>query len=832
MVEILNKFSSKNKYHKKAFFYALGLSFLMFIPFIIYDKGYFLYYGDFNVQQIPFYQMVHDSIRNGEFFWNWNTDLGVNLIGSYSFYLITSPFFWLTIPFNSEMIPYLMAPLLMLKFACASLTAFIYIKRYVKNQNVAVLGGILYAFSGFSIYNIFFNHFHEAIVIFPLLLWSLDLFMYDKKRGIFGILVFLSCFINYYFFVGQVVFLIIYWTIKMLLKRYRCSLKDFLLLLLESLLGVAASMVVLLPSILAIIQNPRLDEHIQGWSAILYNNEQRYLHIISSLFFPPDIPARPNFTPDSNSKWASIGAWIPMFGMCGVIAFLQSKKGHWLKRLMVVLFIFAMVPILNSSFQLFNSCYYARWFYMATLMMSLATVLSLESSNTDWTRAIKWSLVITLSIASTIGLMPHIKENGDDKKLVFGLENNPLRFWVYVLIAVVSITILVLILNNFSDNKRQLFRLITIFVMVISLISSIFIIGQGKKQSYSTHDYIIPYVVNGKDKIDLPDTKNCRADFYDCIDNQGMFWQVPTIQAFHSIVPGSIMEFYPSIGVKRDVGSRPETKVYGIRSLLSCRWLFDYKGDTYNFSNNFNGSTAMPGFKYYDNQNGHDIWENEYYIPFGFSYDYYMTRDQFEGITEDNRHLALLKAIVLDDDAYAKYSDVLSQYNNMSFVSYTQEAYFRDCKKRKEVTCYYFDRDNRGFTAKVDLTNDKDRIIFFSVPYEKGWSATVNGKKVDISRANIGFMAVRAEGGLDNTIRFTYKTPGLLIGAIISIISIILFLIYRILINRIYPEPKEKNNRLVYSISDQSGYEVMYISRLKHRADRFKTSGQDNQDEM
>ena len=28
-----------------------------------------------------------------------------------------------------------------------------------------------------------------------------------------------------------------------------------------------------------------------------------------------------------------------------------------------------------------------------------------------------------------------------------------------------------------------------------------------------------------------------------------MYWQIPTIQAFHSIVPGSIMEFYPSIGV-------------------------------------------------------------------------------------------------------------------------------------------------------------------------------------------------------------------------------------------------------------------------------------------
>ena len=60
------------------------------------------------------------------------------------------------------------------------------------------------------------------------------------------------------------------------------------------------------------------------------------------------------------------------------------------------------------------------------------------------------------------------------------------------------------------------------------------------------------------------------------MDNQAMFWQMPTIQAFHSIVPGSIMEFYPSIGVTRDVGSRPETDVYGLRALTSTRWLFDY----------------------------------------------------------------------------------------------------------------------------------------------------------------------------------------------------------------------------------------------------------------
>ena len=37
-----------------AFFIALAMAFLLFLPFLIIDKGLFIYYGDFNVQQIPF----------------------------------------------------------------------------------------------------------------------------------------------------------------------------------------------------------------------------------------------------------------------------------------------------------------------------------------------------------------------------------------------------------------------------------------------------------------------------------------------------------------------------------------------------------------------------------------------------------------------------------------------------------------------------------------------------------------------------------------------------------------------------------------------------------
>ena len=96
--------------------------------------------------------------------------------------------------------------------------------------------------------------------------------------------------------------------------------------------------------------------------------------------------------------------------------------------------------------------------------------------------------------------------------------------------------------------------------------------------------------------------------------------------------------------------------------MTSTRWLFDYTGDTEEFEFSTKSSdTKMPGWSFYDTQNGFDIWENRYFIPYGFTYDQYMTREQYDNIAESSRHLALLKAIVLEDDAVERNKDILTQ---------------------------------------------------------------------------------------------------------------------------------------------------------------------------
>ena len=306
------------------FLTALVLSAIIYLPFLIIDKGIFVYYGDYNVQQIPFYQMCHDMIRSGEVGWNWYTDLGSNFVGSYAFYLLGSPFFWLTIPFPSGAVPYLMAPLMMLKIATAAATSFGYIRRFVRNPDYAFLGALMYAFSGYSIYNIFFNHFHEVIAFFPLLLIAMEEYFVDGRRGAFPLAVGLLAIVNYYFFFGEVIFCVLYFIVCAFTRKdYKVTAATFFLFALEAVLGLILSAVLLLPAILMVLSNPRLDNWLLGWSGLLYGNEQRYGLILSSLFYPPDVPAYPNLFPDSNAKWSSVSLYLPLFSTVGLVAFLK-----------------------------------------------------------------------------------------------------------------------------------------------------------------------------------------------------------------------------------------------------------------------------------------------------------------------------------------------------------------------------------------------------------------------------------------------------------------------------------------------------------------------------
>lgn len=80
---------------------------------------------------------------------------------------------------------------------------------------------------------------------------------------------------------------------------------------------------------------------------------------------------------------------------------------------------------------------------------------------------------------------------------------------------------------------------------------------------------------------------------------------------------------------------------------------------------------------------------------------------------------------------------------------------------------------------KVFATYDvqQDTSIFFTIPYDKGWSAYQDGKKIEIKQAQTGFMKVDIPKG-KGTITLSFIPNGFITGAICSFTSLLLFEIY------------------------------------------------------
>ena len=117
-----------------------------------------------------------------------------------------------------------------------------------------------------------------------------------------------------------------------------------------------------------------------------------------------------------------------------------------------------------------------------------------------------------------------------------------------------------------------------------------------------------------------------------------------------------------------------------------------------------------------------------------------------------------------------------------SQVSFESPTFYRlDTKtlteaiqKIKEQPVTVSTSKNKVF-ARYDVKQDTS--IFFTIPYDKGWSAYQDDKKIEIKQAQTGFMKVDVTKG-KGTITLSFIPNGFITGAICSFTSLLLFGIY------------------------------------------------------
>ena len=766
--------------HKK-FWQAVGLCALtaavFFLPFYILDGGFFHYAGDFNSQQISFYRYMNGFVKGAGYpdsafagaphnTFSWATDLGSGVMNAYSFYLYGSPFFWLSVLLPQSWLPYMMVPLLVLKFGVAGGGAFLYLRRYVKNENYAVLGACLYALSGFAVYNVFFNHFVDVVALFPYLLWALDEAIYEDRHGLFAFWVAVNLLNNYFFFVGQVIFLCIYFVCKLTAKDFRLTGRKFGHLLWESVLGVAMGCLLLFPAVLSLLQNPRTIDLSSGWGFLTYSKVQQYLAILLSWILPPDSPYLTSVWSEGVIKWTSMTAYLPLCSLAGAMAYWRSRKADSKKRIVAVCAVCALVPVLNSAFYALNSSYYARWYYMPTLILAAMTVNALEDPDVDLdapARGIGWIMLATLVFA----VVP--VRDDTTETWSFGVLKNPGQFFAVLGFGLLGLMLYRVLCSKWRQDSRFAQRM-TAAVLVFACVFAMVHIGIGKFGQWHTDSDLVEQDTNALLlKNDLPEG-DYRIDTYKIHDNIGMWLDKSCLQYFGSTAAPSILSFYPGLGVKRDVRSEPEITNYALRGLLSVEYLITTPEKRESFEDE-----ADEGWTYLGDVDGYALYRNDNYVPMGFTYDYYVTEATYQTSIKTLRSNLLMRALVLEDEDVAQYGKYLTELSEDMLNDLHYDSYTQDCADRRAHSCSVFQMNNAGFHAEITL--DKANLVFFSVPYDDGFTAYVNGEKADILQVDEGLMAVLCPAGA-SSIDFVYQAAGLSASRVVTAVSIPVWVVY------------------------------------------------------
>ena len=291
------------------------------------------------------------------------------------------------------------------------------------------------------------------------------------------------------------------------------------------------------------------------------------------------------------------------------------------------------------------------------------------------------------------------------------------------------------------------------------------------------------------------------------IERQEAMLQGVCLEGYEGTIPGegvtltsfsSVCEIQPGSGVYMSGNSFFVTRPYATANLTyagkpSCETYLDIKGFSFTgttmyriYQNNpdmfdWNSLTAeeqkqMQEFdKYYIEPefimvtvNALTPYNHEIYLE-SKSYSRYSGRDRFlinMGYSESPKSMITM---TFPEVGIYSFDDISVQFQPM-------DNYEAQVSALKEEVLENIDLNSCGNgTCLVtgDITVSEDKVLFLSIPYSEGWSATLDGEKVEVYRANTMYMGIVVPAG-SHKVELHYVTPGATAGLCMTIAGILI----------------------------------------------------------
>lgn len=818
----------------KAFPYiaAFGLPFFICVIICIGNGVYpfgdnCILHIDMYHQYCPFFTEFLNKLQSGgSLQYSWNLGLGSDFVSLYAYYLASPLNFLILLCPKSHVIEF-MTLLIILKISASGLTFFLYIRHHYKfvgkdgrmhkNQVIpAIVFSTAYALSGFVAAYSWDIMWMDCIALFPLIMIGLERLVQEKKAGLYYITLALCIFCNYYISIMICIFLVFAFVL-LFFSQKKGKGGAVLRFGWYSLLAGASSAILLLPEIAVLSVSGSAEGGFP-------KTAEFYFNILAELGRGAAVTS----VYTGNDHWPNLYAGA--FSLFLVWIYVLNRRISWKEKVPRI----AMLAFFLASFAENQLDYIWHGMHFPQALPGRQSFLYsfvLLSMGFAAVRKRKGTKIWHIAVAAIVSMMMLLLSGWYGDETV----TEPVSLVITALfICVYAVTF---VLTKITGKKRRLaFARFAVFVAVAELAINMAATGFGITSRVAYTEKQTDY--ENLLETAKEDNEETGSGFYRVEDterktkNDDSLYGYASATIFSSLMNLDVSHLFQSLFMEGGKnfycynGATPlSSSLFSVKYMLSdsaleespYRTLIGGSGSSFLYRNNYSlplgfvmdeqaianwtsstadrmaslnsltsalgaeGQMLYPATCVTDANAGDttiDIAEDGYYYA-----DYVsctsdtLTVNRSDGWTKQysktsHRYLIELGECKAGDEIHILNSNMES----IEFQVYqlnekvVQQAFDTLNAQTMQLT----DMTDRKIEGKIQVQN-AGRLIL-SVPADEGWTLYVDGKETEIEPLADALVGVHLEKG-SYTIKLCYTTPGLKVGAGISLGAVILFLI-------------------------------------------------------
>lgn len=762
------------------------------------------------------YYMANYFAQNGVPTWSFAEGMGQSVFAG----LTRDPFIIISYLFGTKYIPQCFIYLELSKLILGGVVFFMFLKTLKVSNFSAILGGVLFSFCGFMIIGACWYLFTYEALNVAMLLLGFELFYQRGKWFLFVLTIFLvaiSMPFNLYIF-G--LFLAVYIAFRIMqdpTKTYKDLLIMYGKLILLGGAGLLLSGPFLLETMIQLLESPRGSggnsyfDKLAGQSIFHLAEKEQFGASIMRLFSSDLLGSGNDYSINGvvengqfvQKNWGNF-LEAPL-SYCGIISlilfpqvfgFVEKKKRTWYIVLAAFVILPTIFPYFRYAIWLFTGDYYRAYSFFISIVFILFSVYSLDII----LKHRKINLMVlggTLLLWLILEMYPYFKEY---QRMAGGkqLVDETVSTVVKVLLLAYAALIFVLGKSKNVNNLKYVILAVVSFEAIYMAGLSVNrrnpILKRELTEKVGYNDYSKEAVAFIK-SIEKSPFYRIDKSYYSSGAMHGSlndhkYHGYYSTSSYNSWSQMHFINYMRSYGV---INKDNEYESRWVPGLINKPFMESLNNVKYIMTKVTNNPMWKMSHDSLNKFGDVVVLKSKFDLPFGYTYDTYMTQSEFEKISMGLREFVSFSSCVIKDEEVAN-APGLKHYNladTMLARTFNWDTYRASLNNLRKDSLNITLFSEKKITGTANVSENK--VMYLSFPWDKGWHLMVDGKEVEKLYLNCGMTGIYlAKGNHQIELNYELRLAGK--GTYMSIGGIVFCGILFVFFRRLKPKESQEND--------------------------------------